>query len=118
MGWADEEDEDWHEDTWEWKDKMRQEKTSSMPMPGDEGFDAQKFMSMHQEQQQQGMQMSFVAIKPENNDRKDKANELAERWSTLLKTDGIDVKPYVLDPAQILFTQDDGRFTEYKEFIL
>ena len=113
--WADEEEDDWHEDTREWKEKEKEKERLLAPGPCEAGFDMASFMQASQASNTGGLQMSFVSV---HSDEKKVAEEMATRWSTILKSGGVDVKPYVTDKNTILFTQDDGRWFEFKKFVL
>lgn len=104
----DEEDEDWHEDTFEWKEKMKK------PFH----FDPDNPTESLRNYQPSGMQMCFCKLKNNYTFTKKEVEELGARWSAMMKTDGLDGKAYAIDEKTLLFTEDNGRIFELKFFVL
>lgn len=107
--WAEDdvETDDWHEDSFEWREKQRKEVkfdpsdiSSVMKAAGGAG----------------GMQMCFASLI--EGLTKDDSKELAARWQALLMTNGIRNKMYSIDEKQILVTEEDGHIFDVKDFML
>mmetsp|Transcript_5954 Transcript_5954/g.8181 ORF Transcript_5954/g.8181 Transcript_5954/m.8181 type:complete len:226 (-) Transcript_5954:167-844(-) len=64
-------------------------------------------------------EMLFVELKAEY-DTKEKAEEVAEKWTGLLFTNGLQVRPYPIDDNRLLFVVNTGMFDteEFKSFAL
>jgi len=130
--WAEEdnEDDDWHEDTFEWNEKERQKRSQQtiqglMNGGGAGGGDMGSMMNMMGNNG--GQSMSFAQIRDGTceklghaNNRDVCLNELAGRWTSLLKTAGIEFNAYSLVPNTILFTAGgiNHHTQELKEFVL
>lgn len=105
---ADETDE-WHEDTYEWKEKKKENFK----------FDPKDPTASLNSYAPSGMQMVFCKLKKAHwGKTKKESEELAARWSALMKTNALDAKAYAIDEKQLLFTEDNGRIFELKNFVL
>ena len=139
------EDEDWHEDTYEWKEKMNEKLSkpfdpSMMPKKGEEVLDMQAMMG-----NVGGMKMTFITLRKRavngghwcaseprekrmEEERMEKgaslcgmeqATALSRRWQHMLMTDGYDTRMSVLGAYELLAIDDDGRrLTELKAYML
>jgi thiol-disulfide isomerase/thioredoxin len=126
----DVDDDDWHEDTFEWREKDRNAKPQAQFDPNN----PQAFLS--QAMSGSGMQMMFVQLYRGLHVSKKETEELGVMWTSecapcvpvlsppspllaaMLKTDGVQTIVYTVDVNQLIFTQEDGRSFEVKEFIL
>ena len=52
-------------------------------------------------------EMAFVTLKPEF-DTKEKTEEVAEKWTSLLWTNGLQVRPFPIDDNRLLIVVDTG----------
>jgi len=64
-------------------------------------------------------EMMFVQLKEEF-DTKDKVERVAEKWTSLLYTNGLKVRPYPIEDNRLLFVVDTGMYDteEFKQFAL
>jgi len=64
-------------------------------------------------------EMMFVELKEEYNTKK-KVEEVAEKWTSLLWTNGLKVRPYPIDDNRLLFVVDTGLYDtdQFKKFAL
>mmetsp|Transcript_11944 Transcript_11944/g.19138 ORF Transcript_11944/g.19138 Transcript_11944/m.19138 type:complete len:230 (-) Transcript_11944:51-740(-) len=64
-------------------------------------------------------EMLFAELKAEY-DTKEKVEEVAEKWTTLLFTNGLQVRPYPIDDNRLLFVVNTGMYDteEFKQFAL
>ena len=121
--WKDEEeDEDWHEDSYEWKRKMQEKKQPAFDMSNIQNMKPEELMAMQGGGEGGGggggMSMTFAQLKDGICTSRKCTNELAVKWADLMGTGGIQAKPYAVEDDQILFTQEDGNTMQLKDFIL
>lgn len=64
------------------------------------------------------MHMSFVTLKKGACKTQKEAEELGARWRDLLKTDGLAVGLYPLSETELLYTEEEGRILEARDFLL
>ena len=108
---GDVDDENWHEDTYAWRQKDRKKHVQPFDPNNPDAFVAQSFGAS-------GMQMVFVTLYSTTHKNKKETEDLALRWATILRTDGLVLQVYTLNTNSILFTQEDGRVIEAREFYL
>ncbi|GAB5368562.1 hypothetical protein AAMO2058_001330100 [Amorphochlora amoebiformis] len=65
-------------------------------------------------------EMMFVQLKKEYAVTEDEAAEVARKWTDLLWTNGLNVKPYPIGPGRLLFVVNTGMydFHQFKDFCL
>ena len=136
------EDADWHEDTYEWRDKVREK--HAKPFDVNELQAGGPIDPVAIQAAAGGMQMIFATLRKDDvhgghwcaiNAAKRIADErlapgatecaeesirhLSRRWQQMLRTDGLEIRVSVLDAYQLLVIDDDGRrLVELKEFVL
>uniref|UniRef100_A0A7S1GAY4 Uncharacterized protein n=1 Tax=Bicosoecida sp. CB-2014 TaxID=1486930 RepID=A0A7S1GAY4_9STRA len=103
-----EETDDWHEDSFEWKEKKKKNFQ----------FDPENPTESLKNYQPSGMQMVFCKLKKAYWKSKKDSEELSGRWSAMMKTNALDAKAYAIDEKTILFTEDNGRIFEVKDFVM
>ena len=117
--WNDEEeDDDWHEDTYEWKEKMKEKRTPSIDLS-----DPSALQGMSQDQvmgaTKSKTQMLFATIVEPDGWTKDDTEKLSGQFRDLLMTNALEAKTYTIDTHQILFVVDNGdQAVEVKNFAL
>ena len=159
--WQDEESDDWHEDTYEWKEKKWEEKRRRTPFDPKfvhRGFVAgisplfcvaslffrdafQQNGGVHQGRHrklllclacpsaslifscisgcdQGGMELAFVALRPDLNlDIRDTA-DIAQKYRRLLKTDGVIAKFEPVHANSIIVTNEEGDMFQIQAFLM
>ena len=117
--WKDEEeDDDWHEDTMEWKKKMHTKHTKPIKVEDIPKMKRDDIVAMTQQGSNSGgMAMTFAQLKPGTCDVRDCTEKLAIKWTDLLVLGGVQIKPYAVEDDQILITQEDNNVQQLKEFI-
>eukprot|EP00943_MAST-04B_sp_MAST-4B-sp1_P006453 g6453.t1 len=118
--WKDEEeDDDWHEDTHEWKRKMHQKHTKPIDMKDIGKMNHEELVAMSQQGSSGGgMAMTFAQLKPDICQNRGCTERLAIKWTDLLVLGGVQIRPYAVEDDQILITQEDNNVKQLKEFIL
>jgi len=137
--WAEEDgdDDDWHEDSFEWNEKERKKRSQEAMQGlmnggagGAGGGDMNAMLNMMGGGGGGGgnsMHMSFAQIREGSCEKRGQGDnikqcldELAGLWSGLLKTAAIEFKAYPLEPNTILFTAGgvNHHTQELKAFIL
>ena len=104
--WKDEEeDEDWHEDSYEWKRKMQEKKQPAFDMSNIQNMKPEELMAMQGGGMGGGggggMSMTFAQLKDGICTSRKCTNELAVKWADLMGTGGIQAKPYAVEDDQI-----------------
>jgi hypothetical protein len=136
------EDDDWHEDTYEWRDKVREKHAKPLDMndlqaggPIDPvaiqaaaGGMKMIFTTLRKEAVHGGHWCAINAAKRIADERlapgatecrEESIRHLARRWQQMLRTDGLEIRVSVLDAYQLLVIDDDGRrLVELKDFVL
>lgn len=109
--WMDEdEDDDWHEDTYEWRQQMRAKKQKPFD-PTKGGMPPLGMMGNSGSL----TQMAFAKLTTAD---KEKTQELAGKWQGLLSTAGVMVNTYDIEEDTILFTDDNDHMQEIMDFVL
>lgn len=109
----DEEDEEWHEDNFEWKEKERQERQANFKFDPKDPSSVSQLMA---NQNGGSMQMAFAKLK--NAESKKETEELAGKWQALLSTDAVKVMVYAIEDDSILLTNDEGHMPKIMRFCL
>lgn len=119
--WKDEdEDDDWHEDTFEWKQKMAKKKAGpgiDLNMLQKGGANIQEKV-LEQEASSGNMQMAFATLKKGVAATQREAEEVGKRWQALMQTAGISTNLYAISADDLLFTDDNGVILKVREFVL
>lgn len=120
--WKDYEDDEWHEDTFEWKKKIKAARAGNLDVDelaatAKRGGDIKDAYLSHAAKSGD-MHMSFVTLKKGVCAAQKCAEELGARWRDLLKTDGLAVGLYPLSETELLYTEEDGRVIEARDFLL
>ena len=120
--WEDEEEDDWHEDSWEWKKKKTAVEykeifnaAAEMPQPNTPGFNADDWIEAAELQKTRGY--VEYRVKVETRSHRDTV-DLSRLYVDGLRTNGVQTGSLVEDADTILFTQEDGRFKEFRDFIM
>lgn len=117
--WADEESETWHEDTFEWKRRMAAMRAPQLDIETlAKSGPRMKDLVYEHEATNGNIHMSFATIKSSVTTDPAEIQAIGERWQALLQTDGSKVKLYPIGGQDLLFTEDDGRILEIRDFVL
>jgi hypothetical protein len=81
------------------------------------GGDAREAM-LASEAGSKAMQMSFATLKPGAAATKEEAEALGVRWRDLLATDALKASVYALSETELLYTEEEGRILELRNFLL
>lgn len=117
--WADDEDDEWHEDTFEWKRKIAQKKAPEMDLNTlqSAGSGMQDLVLEH-EAKSGNMQMAFCTLKKGTAANKFEAEQLGQKWNSLMQTAGIRATLYAISEDDLLFTDDSGVIMKVRDFLL
>jgi hypothetical protein len=108
-------DDDWHEGTHEWKEKMNTKKAPKLDMNDPASMNEEAILASTKTK----TQMLFTTIRQPNGWTKEDTDKLSAQWRDLLVTNALEAKTYVIDEHQILFVVDNGeQAIEVKKFSL
>lgn len=116
---GDIDDEEWHEDTFEWKRKM-QEKIPGMTIEEIVASmkNGKKDAYLEGEARKKDMQMAFCTLHPDATANKAESEKLGAKWQAILQTGGNRVNVYATSDHELLFTEEYGRILEVRDFLL
>ena len=119
--WADAESDDWHEDTFEWKRKMKkpapQLDIEELSRQAKAGLNPREAVLDSQAKSAE-MHMAFATLKTGAVKDKAAAEALGQQWRSLMATDGIMLSLYAIADNELLFTEDGGRILDVRDFVL
>lgn len=117
--WKDEETESWHEDTFEWKRRMAAQRAPQIDIETlAKSGPRMRDMVFEHEATNGNIHMAFATIKASVTTDAAEIQKIGSRWQALLQTDGSKVKMYPIGGQDLLFTEDDGRIMEIRDFAL
>lgn len=117
--WADDEDDEWHEDTFEWKRKMAQKNAPGIDMDTIQNAGGKmQDMVLEHEAKSGNMQMAFCTLKKGTAKTKFDAEQIGARWTSLMQTAGIRATLYAISEDDLLFTDDTGVIMQVRDFLL
>ena len=64
------------------------------------------------------MQMAFATLKAGTVATKEEAEKMGVRWRDMLLTDAIKVAVYAISESELLFTEEEGRILDVRNFVL
>jgi len=128
--WGKMSDKDWDRIADEWEDEEEKEEYAYKPPKQKAGLDMEKLQKLKgnqkkmqemiaESQQTAGPTMMFATVDYDGCCVKAETEKMANRWSSLLYSTGMDAQAYVIEDDQILFSSQHGlHANEIKQFAL
>jgi len=128
--WGKMNDKDWDRIAEEWEEPEEKEEYAYKPPKPKASLDMEKLQKLKgnpqkmqemiaESQQTSGPTMMFATVNYEGCCVKKETEKLANRWSSLLYSTGMDAQAYVIEDDQILFSSQHGlHANEIKQFAL
>ena len=128
--WGKMNDKDWDRIADEWEDAEEKEEYAYKPPKQKAGLDMEKLQKLKgnpkkmqamiaESQQTAGPTMMFATVDYDGCCVKAETEKMANRWSSLLYSTGMDAQAYVIEDDQILFSSQHGLHAdEIKQFAL
>ena len=121
--WADPEDEEWHEDTFEWKRKIAAKHQvpfdlDALQREGAAGMAKIKDTMLASEATSGNTQMAFLTLREGVAEDDEARAKLAGRWAALLGTNAVKISYHMIGGNELLITEEQSRILEVKDFVL
>lgn len=114
---GDVDDEDWHENTWEWKEKDRQKKMAAVDT-GDMAAVARAAQAQVQGGGGGGLQIGVAHLKLGAAPTLKDAVFLADAWGGMLRSGGVLVMCSAVVNKTVILNMQEGDFVAAKQFVL
>ena len=123
QAWADYEDEEWHEDTFEWKRKIASKHQvpfdiEALQREGAAGMARIKETMLASEATSGNTQMAFLTLKDGVAETDEERGKLGAQWAALLGTNAVKISYHFIGGNELLITEEQSRIVEVKDFLL